>query len=229
QEALEQVALRSFLGERLPDYMVPTQIVLLEALPLTTNGKVDRRALPTPEPLADMHQSYTAPRTSVEQTLTEVWSQVLRLPQVGIHDNFFALGGDSILSLSLIAQARQAGLQLTVKQLFQAPTIAQLSQLVTPLDSSVPSALQERSRSQGLLPLTPIQRWFFEQHFVNPHHWNQAFLLQGPADLAVPQLEQALQWVLGQHDVFRLRFVPPAPDTLQDWQASYLPQDEPVP
>src|SRR5205085_12488403 len=69
----------------------------------------------------------------------------------------------------------------------------------------------------------------FEQRFANPHHWNQAFLLQGPADLAVPQLEQALQWILGQHDVFRLRFVPPAPDTLQDWQASYLPQDEPIP
>src|SRR5437762_7810716 len=116
-----------------------------------------------------MHQSYTAPRTSVEQTLTEVWSQVLRLPQVGIHDNFFALGGDSILSLSLIAQAQRAGLQLTVKQLFEAPTIAQLSQLVTPVDPSAASALQQSGRSQGLLPLTPIQRWFFEQHFVNPH------------------------------------------------------------
>src|SRR5205807_6129266 len=157
QEALEQVALRSFLGERLPDYMVPTQIVLLEALPLTTNGKVDRRALPAPELLADTNQSYTAPRTSVEQSLTEIWSQVLRLPQVGIHDNFFALGGDSILSLSLIAQARQAGFQLTVKQLFQAPTIAQLSQLVTPLTSPVASREQERASSQGALPLAPIQ------------------------------------------------------------------------
>src|SRR5207302_2831858 len=102
-------------------------------------------------------QASTAPRTSVEQSLASIWSQVLRLPQVGIHDNFFALGGDSILSLSLVAQARQAGLQLTVRQLFQAPTIAQLSQLVTPLTpaSPVASMEQERASSQGALPLTP--------------------------------------------------------------------------
>src|SRR5437762_4246106 len=175
-----------------------------------------------------MHQSYTAPRTSVEQTLTEVWSQVLRLPQVGIHDNFFALGGDSILSLSLIAQARRAGLQLTVKQLFQAPTIAQLSQLVTPATPAAGSLLLQRASSQGTLALTPIQRWFFEQPLLNPHHWNQAFLLHLPAELSVAWLEQAVQWVLGQHDVFRLRFVPPSSDT-EDWQASYLPAYEPVP
>jgi hypothetical protein len=77
--------------------------------------------------------------------------------------------------------------------------------------------------------LTPIQRWFFEQGFARPHHWNQAFLLQGPADLAVPRLEQALQWVLGQHDVFRLRFVQSGADPVEDWQASYLPQYEPIP
>jgi hypothetical protein len=77
--------------------------------------------------------------------------------------------------------------------------------------------------------LTPIQRWFFEQHFAKSHHWNQAFLLQASADLAVPLLEQALQWVLGQPDVFRLRFVQSSPDVLEDWQASYAPQYEPIP
>src|SRR5207302_5847885 len=231
QEAVEQATLRSFLGERLPEYMVPSHIMVLDVLPLTANGKVDRRALPAPEPLADTREPYVAPRTSIEQSLMEIWSQVLRLPQVGIHDNFFALGGDSILSLSLIAQARRAGLQLTVKQLFQAPTIAQLSQLVTPAATPDPIATsmgQERGSSQGALTLTPIQRWFFEQGLHNPHHWNQAFLLQAPADLSVARLEQAVQWVLGQHDVFRLRFVPPSSDT-EDWQASYLPAYEPVP
>src|SRR2546421_10704551 len=230
QAAEEQAGLRRFLGERLPEYMVPSHFILLEALPLTSNGKVDRRALPAPEQVA-LHpgqQEDTAPRTSIEQTLTEIWSQVLHLPQVGIHDNFFALGGDSILSLSLIAQARRAGLQLTVKQLFQAPTIAQLSQLVTPLGAPAGSLEQERASSQGALALTPIQRWFFEQPLLNPHHWNQAFLLHAPAELSVARLEQAVQWVLGQHDVFRLRFVPPASPT-EDWQASYVPTYEPVP
>src|SRR5256885_8867881 len=207
--------------------MVPSHFVLLDALPLTANGKVHGRALRAPEQVAPRAepQEETAPRTSVEQMLTDIWSQVLRLPQVGIHDNFFALGGDSILSLSLIAQARRAGLQLTVKQLFQAPTIAQLSQLATPAAGSL---LLQRASSQGTLALTPIQRWFFEQPLLNPHHWNQAFLLQAPADLSVSRLEQAVQWVLGQHDVFRLRFGPPSSDT-EDWQASYLPAYEPVP
>src|SRR5207302_3695084 len=92
-----QATLRAFLGERLPDYMVPSHFVLLDTLPLTANGKVDRRALPAPEQDGQetRQQEETAPRTSVEQTLTSLWSQVLRLPQVGIHDNFFALGGDS--------------------------------------------------------------------------------------------------------------------------------------
>src|SRR5207245_6600744 len=133
-----------------------------EALPVTANGKGDPRALPAPEPLAGTQQPFAAPRTSIEQTLMSIWSQVLRLPQVGIHDNFFALGGDSILSLSLVAQARQAGLQLTVKQLFEAPTIVQLSQLVTPTTSTAAAGEQERRRSAGPLTLTPIQRWFFE-------------------------------------------------------------------
>src|SRR2546429_379554 len=225
--------MRAYLRERLPDYMVPSLFIMLDVLPLTSSGKVDRRALPAPEQVAPRAepQEETAPRTSVEQMLTDIWSQVLRLPQVGIHDNFFALGGDSILSLSLIAQARRAGLQLTVKQLFQAPTIAQLSQLVTPVAPPDPIATsmgQERGSSQGALTLTPIQRWFFEQGLSNPHHWNQAFLLHLPAELSVAWLEQAVQWVLGQHDVFRLRFVPPSSEA-QDWQASYVPVYEPVP
>src|SRR5205807_3319055 len=91
-----QETLRTFLGERLPDYMIPSHFLLLDALPLTANGKVDRGALPTPEQVGQQtrQQASTAPRTSIEQYLAGIWSQVLRLPQVGIHDNFFALGGD---------------------------------------------------------------------------------------------------------------------------------------
>src|SRR2546429_5088924 len=166
--------MRAYLRERLPDYMVPSLFIMLDVLPLTSSGKVDRRALPAPEQVAPRAepQEETAPRTSVEQMLTDIWSQVLRLPQVGIHDNFFALGGDSILSLSLIAQARRAGLQLTVKQLFQAPTIAQLSQLVTPAATPDPIATSmghKRGGSQGALALTPIHRWFFGQPLPNRH------------------------------------------------------------
>jgi non-ribosomal peptide synthase protein (TIGR01720 family) len=221
-----QARVRRWLGERLPQYMVPCHILVLDSLPLTASGKVDRGSLPVPEPHEEEQPPSSRPPSAIEQRLLPLWSQVLGLAQVGIHDNFFALGGDSILSLSLVAQARQAGLHLTVKQVFQAPTIAQLSPLVTPLAPAADSSTQPRARSTGRLPLTPIQHWFFQQRVLNPHHWNQTLLLQVPADLSLPLLEQALQWVFAQQDVFGLRFVQTDPD---DWQASYLPTVEPLP
>lgn len=220
-----QEAMWMTLRQHLPEYMVPSQLVVLGALPLNPNGKIDRQALLQlgQQQLGTTEQSFVAPQTQIEQTLACIWRQVLRLSQVGIHDNFFALGGDSILSLSVIAQARQTNLSLSVNQLFQAPTIAQLSQLVTQLQPSDKSARQPRRISQGEQLLTPVQHWFFEQHFANPHHWNQAFLFQLPAHVSISLLEQSLQWVLGQHDVFRLRFTETKPNT---WQARYLPTPE---
>lgn len=187
QTGEEPEVLRRFLREHLPAYMIPAHLHLLEALPMTANGKVDRQALPAPAPLSEIPALSVGPRTAVEQRLTDIWRQVLRVPQVGLHDNFFALGGDSILSLSLVAQARQAGLHLTVTQVFQAPTIAQLSRLVAVHPLAFPDASQEQTRSQGVVPLTPIQHWFFARHVARPHHWNQAFLARtGPAGGAGP-------------------------------------------
>ncbi|MBV8695972.1 MAG: amino acid adenylation domain-containing protein, partial [Ktedonobacteraceae bacterium] len=217
QKATVSAALQNAVRERLPEYMVPSAIVVLDALPLTANGKVDRQALPAPKQYhSGPHQpSYGAPQTKVEHLLVRIWSQVLRLPQVSVHDNFFALGGDSILGISMIAQTRQAGLHMTMKQLYQAPTIAQLSTIVTPLASSQSA---QQSVSRGMLTLTPIQRWFFELQLANPHHWNQAFLFQLPPSLSVPLLKQALHWVIDQHDVFRLRF---AQTSHGNWQSRY--------
>ncbi|TMC21726.1 MAG: amino acid adenylation domain-containing protein [Chloroflexi bacterium] len=128
---LEQV--RKYLREQLPDYMVPSYVVFLEALPLTLNGKVDRKALPPPV-LVRHESTFELPRKPAEHTLVDIWQQVLGLSQVGVHDNFFALGGDSILSMQIIGRARQAGLQLTTKQLFQHQTIAQLAMVAQPLE-----------------------------------------------------------------------------------------------
>ncbi len=130
--------LQERLRQRLPDHMVPTAIVELDALPLTPNGKVDRRRLPAPEGEAPRAggPAYVAPRTPTEQTLAAIWSEVLGLAQVGVDDNFFSLGGDSILSIQVIARAQAAGLALTPRQLFEAPTVAGLSVLATPLEAS---------------------------------------------------------------------------------------------
>src|SRR5205823_1723628 len=136
--------------------------------------------------------TFVPPRTAIERVLANIWAQVLQLDQVGVHNNFFELGGDSILSIQMIARANQAGLTLTPKHLFQYPTIAQLAAVVTP---SQPVEAQQGPVS-GAVPLTPIQHWFFEQPFRTPHHWNQAWLLEVNQVLDGMLLEQAVQHIV---------------------------------
>ena len=135
--------LRTFLQQKLPAYMVPSAFVVLEALPRTPNGKLDRQALPipdtTPLPVA---ATFVAPRTPVESTLAGIWADVLGLERVGVHDNFFELGGDSILGIQVVARANRAGLRLTPKHLFQHQTIAELAAVA----GSLP-AIQAEPRS----------------------------------------------------------------------------------
>ncbi|HZI11501.1 MAG TPA: amino acid adenylation domain-containing protein, partial [Myxococcus sp.] len=201
---LESQALRAHVGGRLPEYMVPSAVVVLEALPLTTTGKLDRKALPAPAAvLAAAPREHAAPRDSTEEALASIWAAVLRVPQVGIHDNFFALGGDSILSLQLIARARAAGLHLTPRHLFQHPTIAQLAAVV----ATAPASQAEQGLVEGEVPLTPIQRAFLETHSAQePHHFNQAVMLEVKQRLNASVLEAALRKVVEHHDALRLRF-----------------------
>ncbi|MEH2147960.1 amino acid adenylation domain-containing protein [Nostoc sp.] len=195
--------LRLFLKSKLPSYMVPASFTVLEVLPITPNGKVDRRALPVPEFESDESTGFVSPHTHTEEILAKIWRDVLVLKQVGIHDNFFELGGDSIISMQIIAKANQAGLKLTPKQLFQHQTIAELA-TVAGIISTVKS---EQGLVTGFVPLTPIQKWFFEQNLPEPHHFNQSFLLEVPANLQPELLQQALQKLLHHHDALRLRFV----------------------
>ncbi|PSF37372.1 non-ribosomal peptide synthetase [Aphanothece hegewaldii CCALA 016] len=189
--------LRGFLSEQLPDYMIPAFFVLLDSLPLTSNGKIDRIALPSPE----ITISDDVPRTAIESKLAEIWSNLLNL-EVGIHDNFFELGGDSILAIQIVARANQAGLQITPKQIFQYQTIAELATIAG--TSNI--ILSEQGLVTGLVPLTPIQHWFFEQNLYNPHHFNQAVLLEVKSELNLSYLQQALEHLFLHHDALRLRF-----------------------
>ncbi|HEV2964148.1 MAG TPA: amino acid adenylation domain-containing protein [Candidatus Angelobacter sp.] len=118
--------LRRFLSQVLPGYMVPTAYVILDALPLNANGKLDRQALPDPKP-AESQSTFIAPRTQTEQRLAQIWAELLRVKRVGIHDNFFELGGDSILGLQMVARANQAGIHLNVTQVTEQPTIGGLA------------------------------------------------------------------------------------------------------
>ena len=196
-------SLKAQLKAQLPEYMVPAHFVLVESLPLTANGKLDRKALPTPDhTLQHSQEPHIPPRTPTEQTLAQVWASVLRIPQVSIDDNFFELGGDSILTIQVIARCRQAGLRFTPLDLAKRPTIALLAEVV---ESSVPAPTADRQPVAGPVALTPIQSWFFEQRFADPNYWNQAFLLVVPPGLDVESLEQALGLVVAHHDALRMR------------------------
>jgi len=199
-------ALRAFLKEKLPAYMVPSAFIVLPALPLSPSGKVDRKALPAPgadEGRPNLEGAYTAPRSPAEEVLARIWATVLHLDRVGIHDNFFELGGDSILSIQIVARANQAGLPLTAKLLFENQTIAQLAAAPGIGQADLP----HQDLVAGPVPLTPMQRWFFSQNSPNLHHHNQARFVEIPQATNMAMLEQALQLTLAHHDALRLRFV----------------------
>ncbi|MEM6717059.1 MAG: condensation domain-containing protein, partial [Cyanobacteria bacterium P01_C01_bin.147] len=208
---IQHPELRRFLVDRLPAYMIPAAFVVLEALPLTSNGKVDRRSLPAPT--WESETTGELAQTSVEQTLTEIWAAVLRLETVGRHDNFFDVGGDSILALQMVSRAAQAGISLSPRQIFQYQTIAELALVAetTTNDGITPIV------ATGAVPLTPIQQWFFAQDLANPHYFNQAVYLELPLDIDRDALERSLQQVVNYHDALRLRFVP----TASGWQQHY--------
>jgi amino acid adenylation domain-containing protein/non-ribosomal peptide synthase protein (TIGR01720 family) len=199
-----QAELRAFLKQHLPDYMLPAVFVLLDTLPLTPNGKIDRRALPAPDhERPELATGFVAPQTLVEQTLANLWMEVLGVDRVGVHDNFFELGGDSILSIQIIAKANAAGLRISPKQLFEYQTIAALAGVV----QWAPAWQADQELVAGAVPLTPIQRWFFEQDLPEPQHFNQAVLVEVRQPLEQALLEQAVRQLLMHHDALRLRFI----------------------
>ncbi len=216
--------LREYVKSKLPDYMTPSAFVTLDQLPRMPNGKIDRRALPAPDaaPFESL-DSFAAPRNRAEEILAEIWAQVLNMEKVGIHDNFFHLGGDSILSIQVVARANQAGLRLTPRHLFQFPTVAGLAAVANPTETIQKHC--EQGVVQGDAPLTPIQHWFFEQKFPEPHHWNQAVLLQVREPPQRAALEVAIAELLSHHDALRLRFTRDA----SGWRATHANADDQTP
>ena len=219
EASLDVVQLREHMKGKLPIYMVPGALVQLERMPLSANGKIDRKALPAPEGRPEVAQ-YVEPRSEVEQALAAIWREVLRLDRVGVHDNFFELGGDSIQSIRIVARSTQAGLRLTVRQMFEHQTIAQLSgvMLGAPMQA-------EQGEVQGAFELTPIQHWYLDDEPVQGHHFNQSMLMRPSGILAAPLLEQALGCLLAHHDALRLRFF----QEEGEWRQGSVRADLPVP
>jgi amino acid adenylation domain-containing protein/non-ribosomal peptide synthase protein (TIGR01720 family) len=206
--------LRDFLKERLPAQMIPAAFVVMEELPLTPAGKLDRRALPPPnEVRQELAESYISPRNEVEQILAELWSQLLGIDRVGVRDNFFELGGDSIMSIQLVSRARRRGLYLSPAQLFQYQTIAELADVAR----KTGDVEAEQGFVKGSVPLTPIQKWLFEQNLPDLRHYNQSVLMRVPSSLRLNDVEAVLNHLMMHHDALRLRFVPDG----RDWKQTF--------
>ncbi len=171
--------IRTGLLRHLPGYMIPSYFLLLESLPLTLSGKVDKQALPAPGSQYLEQSGYVAPRNELESQLCAIWSSALRVERVGITDNFFELGGDSIISIQIASRASQAGINLSVRQLFEHQNIADV---VANLDSHVRvDAFQGEVIGEQIL--LPIHHWFFAEKQVKPEHNNMSLLLVPPADV----------------------------------------------
>ncbi|UAA37209.1 amino acid adenylation domain-containing protein [Paraneptunicella aestuarii] len=193
---------RLSLKAGLPDYMIPSVFVRMSAMPLTSSGKLDRKALPAPKESDRQSGEYVAPENQIEEKLCEIWQDVLKLERVGTQDNFFALGGDSIISIQLVSRAKHNGLHFTVRQLFDHQTVAELSGCVSLKgESNIPQEPVE-----GGLSLLPIQRAFFERELPVANHYNQSVLLQCPTRFDAKALSALIDMVYQRHDALRLRF-----------------------
>jgi len=198
-------AVRDALAGTLPASHVPSVCMALDVLPTLPNGKLDRRALPEPDDL--LETASTPPEGPVETALLAVWQAVLGRQDIGVTDNFFALGGDSISSLRVIAQSRAAGWSVTARQVFDQPTVralARVAHMVRPADAA--SAFERAPSEPVDAPLAPMQHWFFEHFPDAPSRWNQAVLLRSAEALDVAALQTALLALLDVHDALRARF-----------------------
>ena len=200
REIPDATALKAYLQQILPAYMVPAYFVQLEVMPLTVNGKVDRKKLPAPDDLEIAgNVTYTPPRNAIEKQLVAVFREVLKKQLIGIKDDFFALGGDSIKSIQIVSRLRQSGYTLSVRDVMQYPVIEQLAAHVR-----IATSVIAQETVTGTFGLTPVQAYFFEGNLIHPHHYNQSILLQSRERIAEDHLQTALDKIMLHHDALRI-------------------------
>jgi polyketide synthase PksJ len=195
------------LTERLPDYMIPHYFIPIDNMPVTGSGKIDRKALPDPWDIIQQQKNktntYNPPRTPLEKTLVKIWKRVLGKKKIGIQDHFFHQGGDSIKIIRIQSQLNRAGFTLEPGEIFRNPTIKQLAPRLQRLN---PQKQGQQGIITGNIPLTPIQRAFFQNQQHHRHHYNQAVLLYSKEGFTKEALQQAIQKIMAHHDALRMRY-----------------------
>jgi amino acid adenylation domain-containing protein/non-ribosomal peptide synthase protein (TIGR01720 family) len=202
-QTLTASQLRSFVKSVLPGYMVPSAFVRLESMPLNENGKINRKALPAPDSVPpDPDELLAEPSSKLEVLLLAIWAEVLGLELIGVNDNFFDLGGDSILAIHVAAKVSRVGPKLSPTEVFTHPTISELATLL----SSNLAAVAEQEGLNGSIPLTPIQHWFSEQEIADPNQSSQTVTLKTRENLDPALFERAVGYVREHHDALRFLF-----------------------
>ncbi|TYS51128.1 non-ribosomal peptide synthetase [Bacillus infantis] len=209
ENSMKQQQVKSILSKSLPEYMIPKSIVILDKLPILTNGKVDLQALPLPKQPEDKSTATsTIPKNTLQEKMVLIWKRVLGIDYLGIQDNFFELGGDSILALQITSQSQEDNIHLTTKDIFEHQTIEEISYnlLEKERNEDLDLFLSNIDESDNQ-PFTPVMNWFFEKNLSNPHHWNQSILISSKEDLSVIEFKQALEHVVRTHPVFQARYI----------------------
>jgi hypothetical protein len=228
--ALSVTELRRDLKDKLPEYMVPSAFVMLESLPVSPNGKVDRRQLPSPYyTRLQLNEEFVAPRTEIEELIAQTWREVLKIENIGIFDNFFEMGGHSLLATQIATRLQEAfNKEVPLRVLFDAPTIAELAQELARIicDGHAPElppivpVLHDK-----LLPLSVNQEhlWRLQQMMPGTHFFNMPYVYQLTGELNVEALEKALQEIARRHDALRTTF-----DLVDDTPFQFVGEDSGV-
>ncbi|MDJ0840184.1 MAG: amino acid adenylation domain-containing protein [Acidobacteriota bacterium] len=212
----DELELHAELARKLPDYMVPAAFITLDAMPLSPNGKIDTKRLPAPEKTG-ARQGFQPPQNEREVVLAVIWQRLLGVPRVGLQDNFFELGGDSILSIQVIARAREEGLSLSTRDIFENQTLSALA-AVAREDGGL---MVDQGPVTGAHTLAPVQHWFLQADQPDAHHFNQSLMFSMEGKVDETALRNAGAALIDHHDALRLRF--------KDGAARYAPTGEPTP
>ena len=198
--------IRGYLKKEIPEYMIPTEYVKVEKMPMTASGKIDRKSLEKEEGRLEWGGKYEEPRTEKEKKIARVWEEVLGVERVGVKENFFEMGGDSILTIQVVSKVKREGLKITPRQMFEAQTVEELAQVAEEEGEKEWEEEADQGEVEGEFPLTPIQRWFFEEEMEERWHWNQAMMMEVKGRLEGEKLKEAVKAVMSHHDGLRKRF-----------------------
>lgn len=198
EQQLDMSEIKNDLRDKLPEYMLPGFMMQIDALPLTSNGKLDAKALPEPNALAG--QEYMPPRTKTEKVITDIFEEILGISPVGIEDSFFELGGDSIKAIKAVSKLREKGYKLSFAALMYQQTPRKIGENI---QMGEVNQVYEQGEINGESPLTPIQLEFFNKNHVVPNHYNQALMLRSDEPFDIPSLKTAITEIIKHHDALR--------------------------